>query len=84
MNTAFGTDNASSSTDAAMSRKLVISNLSELPPAPVRDRTSALFLIELREGNNRRKTQAIATLRKQGAFNRTGELRPARLARAAA
>ena len=84
MSTAFGTDNALSPTDAAMSRKLVISNLPELPPSPVRDKASALYLIELREGNNRRKTQAIATLRKQGAFNRTGELRPTRLARSAA
>ena len=65
-----------------MSRKLVITELPELPPSPVRDKASALFLIELREGNNRRKTQAIATLRKQGAFDRDVELRPARLVRA--
>jgi len=66
-----------------MSRKLVITELPELPPSPVRDKASALFLIELREGNNRRKTQAIATLRKQGAFDRAVELRPARPARLA-
>ncbi len=65
-----------------MSRKLVITELPELPPSPVRDKASALYLIELREGNNRRKTQAIATLRKQGAFDRPMELRPARLVRA--
>ena len=63
-----------------MSRQLSINELPALPPSPIRDKASALYLIELREEVSRKK-QTGMLLRDQFTGIPGTAVRPAKLRR---